>query len=460
MAAAVECSGGGAHLPSMTSAAAASGPIDSRSGRWDGHRVDRAPATSERTAAPGPARPLPDLHATLSAGGAPAVLALQRTAGNRAVGALLRARLLARCGAGGCTCGGRCRGHEEEELGPLAPRRVLARQSPGAEAAPASPPPGVPAEKWSELAEGSYRRLGDHRRADAIRACRLHGGDACARLLTIQEVHALLAVAKAAGGDRAKVEEGIETSPLLSFLVPARPARAVLGRGVAGVAGAGAALVVGALIVAGTQLQELAEFEESLTAMDYVILDSPQAVACQTCHTSTPPAPAPEPMFDPDWVGVTADWLRDLEPQGGSGRPQPQPQPAPAPAPAAVPAPAPNPPRTRHPDQICDDDVYDRLRAVVVDCKSRSFSCTDEAERRALGITTRKRFNELPDSQKWSCDEIRRRLQDAEECDRARKEFQTTCFGANTDAGHDRAMGDFAEAANICRAKFKQRGCT
>jgi hypothetical protein len=48
------------------------------------------------------------------------LLAVQRSAGNRALGGLLRAtapRTLARCGAGGCTCGGKCGGAGlEEEL--------------------------------------------------------------------------------------------------------------------------------------------------------------------------------------------------------------------------------------------------------------------------------------------------------------------------------------------------------
>jgi outer membrane protein OmpA-like peptidoglycan-associated protein len=49
------------------------------------------------------------------------LLALQRAAGNRAVG-----RILARC-AGGCRCGGRCL--QDELLGEHEPRRVLARAS-------------------------------------------------------------------------------------------------------------------------------------------------------------------------------------------------------------------------------------------------------------------------------------------------------------------------------------------
>jgi hypothetical protein len=46
------------------------------------------------------------------------LLQVQRSAGNRALGGLLRAtgpRRLARCGAGGCTCGGKCGGKGQEE---------------------------------------------------------------------------------------------------------------------------------------------------------------------------------------------------------------------------------------------------------------------------------------------------------------------------------------------------------
>ena len=67
--------------------------------------------------------------------GASAVLALQRSAGNAATGASLR--MLSRCGAGGCTCGGSCGGHgkaaelEELELQRMAAdhggRQALAR---------------------------------------------------------------------------------------------------------------------------------------------------------------------------------------------------------------------------------------------------------------------------------------------------------------------------------------------
>lgn len=55
--------------------------------------------------------------------------ALQRTIGNRALGALLRAeptaRTLARCGPGGCTCGGACK--PADELADDEQRRRLSR---------------------------------------------------------------------------------------------------------------------------------------------------------------------------------------------------------------------------------------------------------------------------------------------------------------------------------------------
>ncbi len=65
-----------------------------------------------RSAAPRVAR-MPAPAALGPGAGADAVLALQRSAGNAATGASLR--MLARCGAGGCTCGGKCGGHGKQE---------------------------------------------------------------------------------------------------------------------------------------------------------------------------------------------------------------------------------------------------------------------------------------------------------------------------------------------------------
>lgn len=99
------------------------------------------------------------LAALAQAGMAGPVLRLQRTAGNAAVTAWAqrppagRARAIARCGAGGCTCGGKCGGHtvtDEEQRRDLAAalalrqaltRRSLARQVGGG---PYHPPVGTP----------------------------------------------------------------------------------------------------------------------------------------------------------------------------------------------------------------------------------------------------------------------------------------------------------------------------
>jgi len=75
------------------------------------------------------------------------LLALQTTAGNAAVGGLLSRRTLQRCGAGGCTCGGRCASEDEDLFGlsPFLTRqalmsgRTLARQTGG----PYHPPTGT-----------------------------------------------------------------------------------------------------------------------------------------------------------------------------------------------------------------------------------------------------------------------------------------------------------------------------
>jgi hypothetical protein len=95
---------------------------------------------------------------TVAPGLAGSVLALQRTAGNAAVAAWAArppARVIARCGAGGCTCGGRCGGHgvsTEEQAEDLraalalrraVTRRTLARQV-GGGGGPYHPPVGTP----------------------------------------------------------------------------------------------------------------------------------------------------------------------------------------------------------------------------------------------------------------------------------------------------------------------------
>jgi hypothetical protein len=150
-----------------------------------------------------------------------------------------------------------------------------------------------------------------------------------------------------------------------------------------------------------------------------------------------------------------ASEAQDLGEYGGTLPPGGVPAPT-----TPVPAPAPQAgPRTRHPNQTCDDDVYDQLRNAVLDCKTFSFSCSDDVERRALGITTRKAFEKLPDSAKWPCPEILGRLADAEKCAKARKDFQDQCFQGTSDDGHPQQVKDWEAAADECFRKAQARGC-
>jgi hypothetical protein len=153
------------------------------------------------------------------------------------------------------------------------------------------------------------------------------------------------------------------------------------------------------------------------------------------------------------YAAHVASEAKDLGPYGGTlppgGVPEPTQQESPTPENA--------PPRTRHPDQTCDDDVYDRLRQAVLDCKTISFSCSDDAERESLGITTRKAFNK-PGAPRWSKEEILRRLADAERCAKARNDFQNECFKGKANVGHEIQEADWEAAAETCREKARARG--
>ena len=83
----------------------------------------REPEPSDDVAQPAVAPHAPAPTLASGRGMSPALLTaatalhLQRAAGNRAVAqmATAPARTLARCGGGGCTCGGRCKGHDDED---------------------------------------------------------------------------------------------------------------------------------------------------------------------------------------------------------------------------------------------------------------------------------------------------------------------------------------------------------
>jgi len=113
--------------------------------------------------------------------------------------------------------------------------------------------------------------------------------------------------------------------------------------------------------------------------------------------------------------------------------------------------------RTKHPDQTCEDEVYVPMRQEVEDCKLLASSCTDETERKALGVTTRKKFAKMAASEKWPVEEINRRLANARRYLNARETFQATCFAGITDEGHDRAMEQLRNAVESCEEKAKAR---
>ncbi|WP_228035559.1 eCIS core domain-containing protein, partial [Oculatella sp. LEGE 06141] len=88
--------------------------------------------------------------------------------------------------------------------------------SPGFGGGNASHLAGIPSEKWSEIIEQQYRARGDTVRANAVRACRLQGQSACARILTNAEVESLYALARDSGGDRTRITVGMAgAAPLL-----------------------------------------------------------------------------------------------------------------------------------------------------------------------------------------------------------------------------------------------------
>jgi len=110
---------------------------------------------------------------------------------------------------------------QQNAAGLATPAKVH-RQAPSSSQPPAQPAP-VPAEKRSELLEQAYRALGDHRRAAAIRACRLHGGDRCTLVLTATEVRNLYQLAQQSGGDQQKIRDGLPAAApyALGLAVPA-----------------------------------------------------------------------------------------------------------------------------------------------------------------------------------------------------------------------------------------------
>lgn len=174
------------------------------------------------------------------------------------------------------------------------------------------------------------------------------------------------------------------------------------------------------------------------------------------------------PRFGPSQPDL--DILRDwIDGEQGQKTPAPTPGKTETPqrtAPESAPKPQPQPQTgtpKRHPKQKddCSNERYDELRDKITACKRMSFSCSDAAERAALGITTRKAF-EKPGAPRWPREEILRRLAQAEECAKARDDFQRECFepspGDPDWENHEKQRLDWKIAEQLCRDKARARG--
>jgi hypothetical protein len=239
---------------------------------------------------------------------------------------------------------------QQSAAGP-APAAVQRQARPGS-APPAAPAP-VPAEKFSDTLESAYRRLGDHRRAAAIRSCRERGGGACNVVLTQAEVRKLYELAQRSGGDERKIRAGLPAAapaalgtlqtlapglPPPTVPVPAPPpgapgfpswappppvvtppAAPAVGAGagaevaVGEVAGTeavgGTAISVGAVgavavaalvvvcVVAFVEAWQFSTFQHELEAKGFIVLDDALQVCIHGCHAPQQPI-RPFPDFD------------------------------------------------------------------------------------------------------------------------------------------------------------------
>jgi hypothetical protein len=246
----------------------------------------------------------------------PAVLVLQRAAGNRAVSRLMHPPLaVQRCGPNPCDCSTQERAEHEITSGvksavaqrticePIygvhqpsasaatcllnvngptyaneleadraagevtgltgtgatpAVAPVVSRQA-GAGTRPASKNvaagQNIDPEKWSEALEGQYRSRGDLRRAEAIRICREQGDQACDVVLTQAEVWRLYRLASDAKGDAEKIRNGLsDAAPSLGLLgpMPTSPITGAPSVGAGAAAGGTAAAGISEAAIAAT----------------------------------------------------------------------------------------------------------------------------------------------------------------------------------------------------------------
>jgi hypothetical protein len=131
-----------------------------------------------------------------------------------------------------------------------------------------------------------------------------------------------------------------------------------------------------------------------------------------------------------------------------------------APAPSSTAVPATQSEVRKYPGQLCSNARLDELHTAMKAVCDAGISCSDTAEREALGATTRKKYDELiKQGQGWPCAEILKRLAATEACLKAREQIQRECFGNQPEPGHDRQLESARQAVETCRAKAAARGC-
>jgi hypothetical protein len=241
--------------------------------------------------------------------------------------------------------------HVVQQGGSAAAGRIQRQPQAGAHAENRALRDGVRREKWSEEIEYQYRRRGDARRADAMRACRLEGAPACAKILTAADLQVLYdkdiepsqpgtpgmdqpapsgadqragspgpagVMIGAAGGTAALLN--VAPAPLAPLApvapvtpsipwgtmpantnLPAPSAPPASAGGIASVAGPAAAVVLPAVIT-GVHWYRWKTFQDKWIAAGYVLLEDPLRVCIGGCHLPSGPKTRPlpdDPEFSP-----------------------------------------------------------------------------------------------------------------------------------------------------------------
>jgi hypothetical protein len=229
---------------------------------------------------------------------------------------------------------------------------------------------GVPAEKWSEWSEETYRQVGETSRADAIRQCRLHGIDYCLLILTEQEASAAYELAKEGYSPREAASEITRSQQSVQKLARAP----VTSTAAPWVAGEGTTVATGLIEVGKTVIKRipavavtalfaasvteevrLSLFIDILEENGFVVLLNPLGACIRGCHSSAPRArtlprdfdwsetfelsePEPVDWTEPTpWTGqLTPEQLDDLEKSIELERTAPRTSPVPSPVPFRV----------------------------------------------------------------------------------------------------------------------------